>query len=93
MHLDSLGVEWDDTVLVQCEIGLQNHPHAFAKDAITRDAAKRLAVKMTATTGNEIYLIGGGGDLLAQQNNSLVDEMEGVSLDNSFAKGRRWFSN
>ncbi|KAL8936538.1 MAG: hypothetical protein Q9216_004881 [Gyalolechia sp. 2 TL-2023] len=90
-HLDGLGIDWGDTIIARCEVNpISAHERLYAADAVTGDAANRLAIICTSRAGQEIY-IRSEGDNAAQRANALVDELEGVSREESLARGRRVF--
>ncbi|KAI4174407.1 MAG: hypothetical protein LQ343_002342 [Gyalolechia ehrenbergii] len=90
-YLEALGIDWGDTVVARCEVSsITAHEWLYAVDALTGDAANRLAIICASKAGKEIY-IQNEGDNVAQRANALVDELEGVSREESLARGRRIF--
>ncbi|KAL9602485.1 MAG: hypothetical protein Q9219_001778 [cf. Caloplaca sp. 3 TL-2023] len=86
-----LNIEYGDSVTIKCEVSwLVAHEHAYATDALNGEAARRLAISCTTDAGLSVYWHD-GGDTKAQMANSLVDELEGVPIEESRKRDRRWF--
>ena len=89
--LQELEVSLGDTVKIRCEIETETpHPSRYAVDAQPGDPSLRLGILCTSQAGKSVFMRS-KGDNSAQRANALVDELEGVELEESKSRPRRYF--
>lgn len=89
--LQELEVSLGDVVVLRCEISpLENHHSYYALDAHPGDPSLRLGIQVTSKAGKSVFMRS-NGDNAAQRANALVDELEGVELEPSTKRPRRYF--
>ncbi|KAL4887947.1 hypothetical protein BDV59DRAFT_196889 [Aspergillus ambiguus] len=90
----SLGLSIRDGDAVHCRFNLAEspHPNAYARRAEPRDPASRLAVSIRGkdSHGNFHVWLGTHGPQNVKKMNSLVDVLEGYTLEESRSFERRW---
>ncbi|KAL1852698.1 hypothetical protein Plec18167_008981 [Paecilomyces lecythidis] len=95
--LRKLGVDVKngDEVFVQFHLPDTPHPHAYTSRAHKDDPASRFAVSIEGsdTSGHFYKWLTTDGDLTVMRINSLVDVLEGYSLEESRSFKRRWHVN
>lgn len=83
-----------DKVFIRLHLADTEHPMVYTKRALHTDPARRLAVSLTGRDRRgpfHIWLLSQKGDTRVMKINHLVDVLEGYSLEESMAFGRRWF--
>ncbi|KAL3465757.1 hypothetical protein BJX64DRAFT_41944 [Aspergillus heterothallicus] len=90
----SLGLEFDESARVSLRLHLTDtkHPNCYARKAETRDPASRLAVSIQGCDAYGPFQVWLKTDGLCniKKMNSLVDILEGYSLEESQMFERRW---
>jgi hypothetical protein len=86
-----LNVHGGDKVLLRMHLAETSpHPRAYAHKARLDEPASRLAVSIEGVPGDFFEWLTTSGNLNVQKMNSLVDVLEGLTLEESESLPRRW---
>jgi hypothetical protein len=88
-----LGLGDGDQVIVQYQLTETQHPYPYAVESLPTDSASRLGVSIRGhnSGGPFHYWLMADGQSNAMKINSLVDGLEGFSLEETKSFSRRWY--